>query len=161
MVYAHTLLHSVNSTPSLVFFFFSFGNTLMLSPSFWFGLTFNIFFLPTGILKIQFYPQENFSELFISFKWWCGWGWVNTTEKVGTLGGAFPFAYLDNSKSLLIFQYPTQVAVLCLLVAFPVTPFIPCWAELFSCICAIVIFNILVSSARPWTPWASNQISFL
>lgn len=83
----------------------------------------------------------------------------DTTEKAGASWDAFPFACLDKRNSLLILQCPPRV--FCLLFAFPVTPFIPCWTELFSFICAIVVFRLLVSSARPWTPWASNHVSFI
>ena len=59
---------------------------------------------------------------------------------------AFPFTYLENSKFLVTLQYLIQV--LCLLLAFPATPFTFCWAKLFSSICAGVINDVLVSPAR-------------
>lgn len=55
------------------------------------------------------------------------------------------FAYLENSKFLLILQYDIQV--LRLLLALPAIPFF-CQAGLFSFSCAIDIVNLLVSPTR-------------
>lgn len=56
---------------------------------------------------------------------------------------AFPFSYLENSEFLFTLQYLTQVV--CFFLAFSATSFILCWEEVFSTICARVIYNMLVS----------------